>query len=122
MIRLPFFRLYAAMLLIIFYQGCAELGAIRRKDQVAEHAEAVFRRQNALTSRIMMSADEAMQDDTRLYEAEMKMHDACKLLNEYSTREIEEKPLGMLFKRRVRASIKACEDSIRAVESALEGY
>lgn len=122
MVRVTLIRFFATLLLIVACQGCAEVNSIRRKDEVAKHAEAVFRRQNALTTRIMMSADAEMLDDVRLYEAEMKMHDACKLLNEYSTREIDGKPIGMLFKRRVRASLNACEESIRQVESVLEGY
>lgn len=117
-------RLIQWIVLAIFLtiQGCAEIDTIRNQDSVAEYAEAVFRHQNQVTSRIMMSMDDALLDDAELRQAELAMHDACKLLNEYTAREIDGAPIGVLFKRRVRASIKGCDDSIRKVEAALDGY
>lgn len=107
---------------LVSAQGCAEINTIRNQDGIAEYAEAVFRHQNQVTNRIMMSMDEALLNDSEVRQAELAMHDACKLLNEYSAREIDGKPIGVMFKRKVRASIKGCDDSIRKVEAALDVY
>lgn len=117
-------RLCCLMLaaLLSVAQGCAEFDTIRNRNDIAEYAEAVFRHQNQVTSRLMMSLDEALLDDIELRRAELAMHDACKLLNEYSAREMDGEPIGVLFKRRVRASIQGCDDSIRKVEAALDAY
>nr|WP_305907306.1 hypothetical protein [Methylomarinum sp. Ch1-1]MDP4520047.1 hypothetical protein [Methylomarinum sp. Ch1-1] len=70
----------------------------------------------------MMSTNEALLEDERLHQAEMAMYDACKLLNEYSSREMDGEPMDVLFKRKVRASIKGCDDSIKRVEKILQKY
>lgn len=103
-------------------QGCAELTTLGNNDEIAKYAESVFRRQNAVTSRIMMSMDENLAGDGRLHKAEVAMYDACRLLNEYSSREINGEPMGVMFKRRVRESIKDCDESIKRVEVILAGY
>ena len=109
-------------LLILIAQGCAELQSIGNNDEIAEYAEAVFRRQNAVTSRIMMSMDDELNNDIRLQQAEVAMYDACKLLNEYSSKEMDGETMGVLFKRKVRASIEGCDESIKQVELLLVNY
>ncbi len=107
--------------LVLICQGCADIATIGNNDQIAEYAEAVFRKQNAITSRIMMSGGENENEDVKLRQAELAMYDACKLLNEYSSKEMDGETIGVLFKRKVRASIKGCDDSIHQVEIILNG-
>ncbi|WP_031432279.1 hypothetical protein [Methylomarinum vadi] len=78
---------FPLLLFLVMGQGCAELTTLGNNDEIAKYAESVFRRQNAVTSRIMMSTDENLAGDGRLHEAEVAMYDACRLLNEYSSRE-----------------------------------
>lgn len=110
------------LLFLLMFQGCAEIETIGNNDEIAAYAEAVFRRQNAATSRIMMSMDDELHNDPRLRRAELAMYDACKLLNEYSSREMDGEAMGVMFKRKVRASIQGCDQSIERVERILEDY
>ncbi len=99
--------------------GCAFLETIGQNDNLAIYAESVFRRQNSVTTTIMMLSEDELTDDSQLNQAEMAMHEACRLLNEYSSREMEGESMGVLFRRKVKFSIKGCDESIHRVEEIL---
>jgi hypothetical protein len=99
--------------------GCGLVEAITHKQALTVYAEDLFRRQNKLTSQLMM-LDSTVENEEALYQAEMAMHEACKLLNDYARYQMEGKSLGILFKRRVKNSLPACEDAIVELEECLE--
>ncbi len=122
MTLLELLRRSSALVVLLVASGCAELTTIGNNDEIAKYAEAVFRRQNSITSRIMMSTDDDLYNDLRLRQAEVAMYDACKLLNEYSSREMDGEPMGVIFKRKVKSSIEECDNSIKQVELILVDY
>ena len=88
-------------------------------DNFAEYAESVFRHQNILISRIMMSDNEAIQNNAALEDAEQSMNDACHLLNEYAERENAGESMSLFFKREVKASIENCDHKVHKLDALL---
>ncbi len=89
-------------------------------DSFADYAEAVFRRENDLISRIMMLNDiDTLADSERIQNAEQSMNDACYLLNEYAEKESNGDSTGLFFKHKVKASIENCDRKIQTLESLL---
>ena len=118
-------RLYYSafvILLLINLSACAFIESITQDDELEAYAESVFRRQNSITTTIMMQYEDELPEDSQLNQAEMAMYEACKLLNEYSSREMDGEPMGVLFKRKVKASIKGCDESILKVEAILANF
>lgn len=114
--RLKFLPLL--VLLVGGPMGCAILPPNNGHDSFADYAESVFRHQNELNSRLMMLSEaEQLPDDDAFEAAEEAMHDACHLLNEYAERESSGESMGFWFKSKVQASINACNESIRRLES-----
>lgn len=86
----------------------------------SDYAESVFRRQNALSSRLMMlNETDQIPDDDQLEGDEQAMHDACHLLNEYAEMEISGEFINPLFASSVQGSIETCEQRIATLESRL---
>lgn len=108
------------ILLLINLNSCAVIPSVDYRYELAAYAESVFRRQNSITSTIMMLSEDELPEDNQLNQAEIAMHEACKLLNEYTSREMDGKPMGVLFRRKVKASIKGCDESIQKVEEILD--
>jgi hypothetical protein len=115
-------KLTLNFLLLLSLQGCGGVPVINNQDDTAAYAEAVFRRQNILTSQLMMSVDEGLLSDSEVENAELAMHEACKLLNEYSNREMEGESMTVWFKHQVKASLSGCDESIGELEELLEDY
>ena len=92
-------------------------------DNIAEYAETLFMHQHSLTQQLIMLFDEnanlSEDDEEIILQAELQMHDACRLLNEYANREIDGQRMSVLFKRRVQKSFKACEASVDILEALL---
>ncbi len=104
----------------LLLSGCSVMEMITHEQALSSYAESVFRRQNEVTSQLMMLSDDELEEPEEVYQAEMNMHKACRLLNEYSQREMEGKPIGLLFKKRVRNSLEDCDESIQELEELLE--
>ncbi len=113
------YSIFTFFLLLISFSGCTVMESVTQNDELAIYAESVFRRQNSITSTIMMLFEEDIADESQLNRAEMAMHEACRLLNEYSSREMEGESMGVLFRRKVKSSIKGCDESIQKVEEIL---
>jgi hypothetical protein len=95
--------------------GCASAPVNSGHDSFADYAESVFRRQNQLTSRLMMLNDDADEDE--VFEvADQAMRDACHLLNEYAEREMSGETMSWRFKSKVQDSIEACDKSVQRME------
>lgn len=102
------------MLLVV--NGCALFDT--RQERM--YAEVVFRQQNKLTDRIMEATETLSQAQYyTLMQAELKMHDDCRLLNEYATRERDGLPVGLLFSQQVHGSIDSCSQAVDRVEKLL---
>lgn len=103
--------------------ACSLFQDIWHQDEIAEYGESVFRRQNLITSQIMMLSEESklsVADSQKLQQAEAQMQKDCKLLNEYATREMENTNIDLLFKKQVKDSIQGCDLSIQKMESLLK--
>ena len=88
-----------------------------------DYGERVFKRQNALSTEIMMIDDESLlseADMEALLEVETEMQHACRLLNDYALKEMNREPISLLFKKRANESVDDCAESIGEVESLLE--
>ncbi len=104
----------------LLLSGCSLMEMITHEQALSSYAESIFRRQNEVTSKLMMIPEDELDDPEAVYQAEMNMHKACRLLNEYSQREMEGKPVSLLFKKRVRNSLEDCDESIQELEELLE--
>lgn len=115
--------LAASLLLsfIIVSAGCASLPASAQQyENFSQYAEAVFRHQNDLISRMMMLKEQGqLPENDDIEEAEQAMFDACHLLNEYAEHEVDGESMGWWFQRRVQSSIEHCDESIHELEDAL---
>ncbi len=100
-----------------FVLGCASAPVNSGHDSFADYAESVFRRQNQLSSRLMMLNDAADEDNEAFDVADQEMRDACHLLNEYAEREISGESMGLRFKSKVQDSIEACDKSVQRMEA-----
>ena len=107
--------------LLVVQTACSTLPPSAQKyNSFAEYAESVFRRQNELTSRlIMMNDDAALDRNEKVHDAEQEMNDACYPLNEYVDHEMAGQSMGLFFKRQVQASIEKCDRKIQKLESLL---
>lgn len=101
--------------------GCSLLSDIWEQDTIAEYGESVFRKQNVITSQIMMLSESELspENSQKLQQAEAQMQKDCKLLNEYATREMDKANIDLLFQKQVRDSIQGCDDSIQKMEVLL---
>lgn len=113
---------WVAMLgLTLQLSGCMLLDAQQELDDFSAYAEKVFLHQNAMTDQILEAADSLTSAQyTQLSQAELKMHDACQLLNEYAIRERDGLERGLLFRNRVRLSIRGCDESLVKVQQLLQ--
>ena len=102
--------------------GCSITGdALSSKERITIYAESLFKRQNVLTQQLMMLSEEDMTsaDEEIIFQAELLMYDACHLLNEYANREMEGEKTSVFFLRRLKNSLKACDESVNNMESVL---
>jgi hypothetical protein len=108
-------KLIVLVLSFSFLLGCASAPVNSGHDSFADYAESVFRRQNQLSSRLMMLNDDA-EDEEVFDVADQEMRDACHLLNEYAEREISGESMSWRFKSKVQDSIEACDKSVQRME------
>ena len=101
--------------------ACATVPANSGQTSFSGYAEAVFRHQNEVSSRLMMlnEADQ-LPDNSEFERAEEAMTDACHWLNDYAEREAGGESIGWRFKAKVQASVEGCDASIKRVETLLE--
>jgi hypothetical protein len=110
--------LFVLSLALINLVACATTPAGSQHDSFADYAEAVFKHQNQLISRLMLLADSDQPIEDEEFETkEQAMHDACQLLNEYAEHEISGDDMSWRFKMKVQDSIKNCDDSVLKLES-----
>ncbi len=106
---------FISILITLALPACSTLPPTAQQyASFSDYAEAVFRHQNDLTSRIMM-----MTNNGGLEDSEQAMYDACQLLNEYAERELNGESMGVFFRRRVQASIENCDQKIHDLENLL---
>ncbi len=108
-----------ALLLMAMMPACSLVDAVTHEQELTVYAENLFRRQNELTSQLMM-LDSLSDDDNEIYQAELRMHEACKLLNDFAQYQMEGKSIGILFKRRVKNSLPECDEAIQELEECIE--
>lgn len=104
-----------------FLTGCSLISDAWNQDSIAEYGETVFRKQNLITSQVMMLSDSELspENSRKLQQAESKMQKDCKLLNEYASREMDKATIDLLFQKQVRDSISSCDASIQSIQSLL---
>jgi len=85
------------------------------------YAEAVFRHQNELNSRLMMLHEsDQFPENPQLESAEDTLLEACQLLNEYAERESSGESVSWRFQSKVQSSIAGCAASVEHMESLLK--
>jgi hypothetical protein len=101
--------------------GCSLFQDMVEQDNIAQYGEAVFRKQNEITSQIMMLSEAELSKEQyqKLQQAESQMQKNCQLLNEYASREMDKSSIDLVFKKRVRDSIENCDLSIQQIEHTL---
>jgi hypothetical protein len=110
------------ILALLFTLGaCATLQPNAGQSGFSGYAEAVFRHQNELGSRLMMlnDTDQLPQDDDEFDKTEQAMTEACHLLNEYAERENSGDNIGLRFKAKVQSSVEGCDASVKKMEAVL---
>lgn len=106
--------------------GCAtpfgiNLPGDQSREEIEQYVEEVFRFENSLTSQVMMvnyAGENGDQD--RISRAEQKMHQACKPLNEFVSREIEGLNTGFFLRRRVMVSARDCDHAAHELQKLLD--
>jgi len=95
------------------------------RDEMAAHAERVFRRHNQAETRLLSALQSLSIGQPEAYEAlleaEAGMLDACEKLNEFAIRRRDNKRMGIIEKRRIPGTIKACDTQTQIVEELLAG-
>jgi hypothetical protein len=124
MINIRLKRTVFSLLLVIaseWLAGCSLLDDMLQQDSIAEYGEAVFRKQNLITSQVMLLPETELSAENyqKLQQAESQMQKECKLLNEYATREMDKANIDLLFQKQVRDSISGCDASIQGIETLL---
>jgi hypothetical protein len=117
-------RMYLCSFLLTggqFLTGCALFQDWMNSESLAEYGESVFKRQNLITSQIMLLPETQLSgaQSQKLQQAEAKMHQDCKLLNDYAVREMDNANIDLVFKKKVRDSIESCDFSIQQIENTL---
>ncbi len=113
---------YAGLLLVFSnLTGCALIADFWQQDILAAQGEAVFRRQNEMTSQVMLLSETELSapELQKLQQAEARMQQDCHLLNDYARREIEDESMDLSFQQQVKNSIQGCEASIQKIEATL---
>jgi hypothetical protein len=104
-----------------FAGGCASLPPHSGYSDFPSYAEAVFRHQNQLSSRIIqLNEMELIPDADEYQDAEDAMIDACELLNEYAERQSNHESMGWRFKSKVQSSVLGCDNGIKHLEGLLD--
>lgn len=86
------------------------------------YAEEVFRRQNQISSEILMLTDEDVVNPdlyAKLLQAEQNLQDQCQLLNEYAIRERDGVEIPLLFQQEVQSSVDDCELAMQKADVLL---
>ncbi len=115
-------KILLGLVVSLLLVGCTVVKRpFKYKDHTIEYAESIFRRQNQATQQVMLVLEEEPTDDEeeRLSVAELQMYDACQLLNEAANREMEGKAISLYFQGQVKHSFKACDESVKNMESVL---
>lgn len=102
--------------------ACASLPPEAAKfDNFSDYAEAVFKHQNQIISRMMLLDDsEQLPDSDELDQHEQAMRNACHLLNEYAEKEIDGEFISPFFTQTVQDSIEGCDKSLHQLEKLLD--
>lgn len=94
------------------------------RDELRDYSEQVFRRQNGLTTRLMMaspSRDALSESERRLIDkAESRMNEACASLNEIAAARAIGRDVDLELENSVRRTVRACAASARRLEDLLE--
>jgi len=107
----------------ILFSGCAfvqdPLGQ-KKMAQLRQNAESIFRRQNTVTSQVMiLTMDE---ENSVLSDAELEMQEACAELNAYVIRAISRDDFLMidfLAQHRVISTLDDCDVATKKLEALL---
>ena len=100
--------------------GCASAPPHSGFSNFASYAEAVFRHQNQVSSRIIeLNAAELIPDTEEYQDAQEAMDEACEMLNEYAERQGNHENMGLRFKSKVQDSVQGCDAKITLLEALL---
>jgi len=92
------------------------------KGKEIEYAESLFKRQNQVTQQVMILLEDeiALDDEEMVSDAELKMHDACHLLNDIANRERNGEEMSLYYQRQAHSSFIGCDQAVKAMETILK--
>lgn len=124
MMKVKYYRFCVTLLAANALTGCAVFHDVFGYQSTAEYVESVFKRQNAISTQVMMLPETELEpeDYDELLKAEAQMQKDCKLLNDYAVKEMNNESTSLMFKKQVRDSAEGCDDSIQEVEELLEDF
>jgi len=94
-------------------------------DGLEDYAEKVFRHQNRIMTRLMMTPledDDSLSSSTltRLENAEQRMNDACASLNQVARARSRGEDTSLQLENEVRETVRDCDSAARLLETLLE--
>jgi len=118
-IKYYFFTLLTSMLLV----NCSVVEKpFAYKGNEIEYAESLFKRQNQVTQQVMILLEDELSwvDEERVSDAELKMHDACHLLNDIANRERNGEKMSFNYQRQAHNSFTDCDNAVKEMETILK--
>ena len=116
--------IFARLLMLIVLTGvagCASMPANSGHSSFSGYAEAVFRHQNEVSSRLMMlNESDQLPDSEEFDRAQTAMDAACQLLNDYVERETGNEDCSWEFKAKVQSSIPECDVRVQRMDALLK--
>jgi hypothetical protein len=108
--------------LLLICSGCTHYYVT--PDDFKEHVFDVFKRQNNAIGEVMILTEDEMDnaDYDRLLEAEKRMLEACKPLNEYAVLKRDDLNTDLFLYQEAMNAAGDCEDSTSAMETILQKF
>lgn len=95
-------------------------------DQLRDYSERVFRRQNSVTTRLMLAPPMAdalsAAERSRIDKAETRMYETCASLNEIAAARASGRDVELKLENQVRKSVRSCAASTRRLERLLDRH
>jgi len=96
------------------------------QENLRSYSEAVFRRHNQATTRLMMAPLEVESLSsaalTRLENAEQRMNEACSSLNAVASARASDTDTGLALENEVRQTVRVCDAATQRVEALLDEF
>ncbi|MEY4768660.1 MAG: hypothetical protein RL637_1299 [Pseudomonadota bacterium] len=102
--------------------GCSWWTLWNNSAQLTDYGEKIFRRQNELTNQFMLLEEQSISNIEwlQLQQAEQQMRQACQLLNDYASREMDHQTTNLWSRKQLTDSLPICQQKIQQLESLFQ--